>query len=161
KAEMSIISLLLVIGAFLFYTFAQPSERLAGTPKAPQAQTTDLSIAVLPFANVSGDASQEFFSDGMTDEIIAALAKIPRLQVVARTSAFQFKGERKDMRAIGQALSARYLIDGSVRKVGDRVRITAQLVQADSGVGVWTDSYDREFTDVFAIQEEIARAIAG
>jgi TolB-like protein/Tfp pilus assembly protein PilF len=119
-----------------------------------------MSIAVLPFANVSGDPGQEFFSDGMTDEIIAALAKVPSLQVVARTSAFQFKGEKKDMRAIGQALSARFLIDGSVRKAGNRVRITAQLVQADNGVGVWTDSYDRELTDVFAIQEDIARAIA-
>ena len=93
------------------------------------------------------------------DEIIAALAKVPSLQVVARTSAFQFKGERKDMRAIGQALGARYLIDGSVRKAGTRVRITAQLVQADNGVGVWTDSYDRELTDVFAIQDEITAAI--
>jgi TolB-like protein/Tfp pilus assembly protein PilF len=115
---------------------------------------------VLPFANVSGDAAQEFFSDGMTDEIIAALAKIKDLKVVARTSAFQFKGEKKDMRAIGLALNARYLIDGSVRKAGDRVRITAQLVQADNGVGVWTDSYDREIKDVFAVQEDIAQAIA-
>jgi TolB-like protein len=135
----------------------QPSNAPVGF--APQA--AGISIAVLPFANVSGDVSQEFFSDGMTDEIIAALAKVPSLQIVARTSAFQFKGERNDMRAIGQALNARYLIDGAVRRAGNRVRITAQLVQADNGVGVWTDTYDRELTDVFAIQEDIAQAIAG
>ena len=97
----------------------------------------------------------------MTEEITAALAKVPSLQVVARASAFQFKGERRDMRAVGQALNARYLIDGSVRKAGNRVRITAQLVRADTGVNVWTDNYDRELTDIFAIQEDIAKAIAG
>jgi TolB-like protein/Flp pilus assembly protein TadD len=123
--------------------------------------TGAISLAVLPFANVSGDPEQEFFSDGITDEIIAALAKVPSLQLVARTSAFRFKGERNDMRAIGQALNASHLIDGSVRRAGNRVRITAQLVRADNGVGVWTESYDRELTDVFAIQEDIAEAIAG
>ena len=110
---------------------------------------------------MSGDAAQEFFSDGMSEEITSALAKIPDLRVVGRESAFQFKGEKKDLRAIGQSLNATHLIEGSVRKVGDRVRITAQLVQADNGLNVWTDSYDREMTDVFAIQEDIATAIAG
>ena len=116
---------------------------------------------MLPFANLSGDASQEFFSDGMTDEITSALAKVANLRVVGRTSAFQFKGQNKDLRAIGQALGATYLIDGSVRKAGNRVRITAQLIKADDGIGLWTDNYDRELTDVFAIQEDIATAIAG
>ena len=116
---------------------------------------------MLPFANVSGDASQEFFSDGMTDEITTALAKVPDLRVVARTSAFQFKGEKKDMRAIGQALGATHLIEGSVRKEGNRVRITAQLVQADNGVRVWTESYDRELTGRIRHPEDIATAIAG
>jgi TolB-like protein len=147
-----------VIAIFLFQQFAQQANAPVSQAPSPVGA---ISIAVLPFANVSGDASQEFFSDGMTDEIIAALAKVPRLQVVARTSAFQFKGERRDTRAIGQALNARYLIDGSVRKAGDRVRITAQLVQADNGVGVWTDSYDRELKDIFATQSDIAQAIAG
>jgi TolB-like protein len=126
---------------------------------APSSATSGISIAVLPFANLSGDPNQEFFSDGMTEEIGAALARIPNLSVVARASAFQFKGEKKDMRAVGQALGARYVIDGSVRTAGKRVRITAQLIQADSGLSLWSDSYDRELNDVFAIQEDIAHAI--
>jgi len=121
----------------------------------------NVSIAVLPFANLSGDASQEFFSNGVTQEIITALAAVPDLRVVARGSASQFKGDGKDMRAIGRALGASHLIEGSVRKDGSRVRITAQLVSAEDGVNMWVGSYDRELTDVFAIQEEIANAIAG
>jgi TolB-like protein/DNA-binding SARP family transcriptional activator len=149
-----------VLVIFLLYRFALP----AGTTTAQQELAkppSAISIAVLPFGNISGDANQDFFSDGMTEEITAALAKIPALQVVARASAFQFKGERRDMRAVGQALGARYLIDGSVRSAGTRVRITAQLIRTDNGVNVWSESYDRELTDVFAIQESIAQAIAG
>jgi TolB-like protein/DNA-binding SARP family transcriptional activator len=152
---------------FLIYQLGPP----AGTTTAPQTveaakaasspQPGGISIAVLPFGNLSDDTGQEFFSDGMTEEITAALAKVPDLQVVARASAFQFKDERKDMRAVGQALGARYLIDGSVRRAGNRVRITAQLIRTDNGVNVWSESYDRELTDVFAIQESIAEAIAG
>lgn len=134
---------------------ALDAERTAAAP-----QVSPISVAVLPLRNLSGDAAQEFFSDGMTEEITAALAKVPGLQVVARASAFQFKDEKRDMRAVGQALGARYVIDGSVRKEGNRVRITAQLVRIDGGVSVWSDSYDRELTDVFAIQEDIATAIA-
>jgi TolB-like protein len=131
-------------------------------PRAPQPQQAGaISVAVLPFANLSSDAEQEFFSDGMTEEITAALAKVPALRVVGRTSAFQFKGQNQDLRAIGQALSATHLIEGSVRKVGNQLRITAQLIQADNGLHLWAESYDREFTDVFIIQEEIALAIAG
>jgi TolB-like protein/DNA-binding SARP family transcriptional activator len=151
--------LVAVIAIFLFYEFVLP----AGTTTAQQ-QTSPagtIAIAVLPFTNLSSDAEQEFFSDGMTEEITAVLAKIPGLQVVGRTSAYQFKGERKALRAIGQALNATHLIEGSVRKEDNRVRITAQLIQADNGVQVWTESYDRELTGVFAIQEDIAQAIAG
>lgn len=133
-----------------------------GVPDTADAIPVEgISIAVLPFANMSGDAGQEFFSDGMTEEISAALAKVPNLRLVGRTSAFQFKGQNKDFAAIRQALGAAYLIDGSVRKIGNRVRITAQLVKADDGIGLWTENYDRELTDVFVIQEDIARAIAG
>jgi TolB-like protein len=114
----------------------------------------------MPFTNLSSDKEQEFFSDGMTEEIVTALAKIPDLRVVARESAFQYKGAKNDMRAIGLALGATHLIEGSVRKAGDRVRIAAQLVKADDGVNVWANSYDRQLTDVFAVQEDIARAIA-
>jgi TolB-like protein/DNA-binding SARP family transcriptional activator len=125
------------------------------------AKDSVITVAVLPFANLSGDATQEFFSDGMTDEITTALAKVSGLRVVGRSSAFQFKGQNRDLRTIGQSLGTPYLIDGSVRMAGNRVRITAQLVRADSGIGLWTESYDRELTDVFGIQEDIATAIAG
>jgi TolB-like protein len=115
---------------------------------------------VLPFANLSSDPEQEFFSDGMTEEITSALARVADLRVVGRTSAFQFKGQNQDLRAIGQALSATHLIEGSVRKDGNEVRITAQLIRADDGTHLWTESYNRELKGVFAMQEEIATAIA-
>jgi TolB-like protein len=120
-----------------------------------------LSLAVLPFDNLSGDASQEFFSDGMTEEITSALARIPDLRVVARTSAYQFRSQNRDIQTIGQQLNATHFIEGSVRKAGDRVRITAQLIKADDGTHVWTETYDRQLTDIFAVQEEIGRSIAG
>jgi len=128
--------------------------------RTASAAKTGISIVVLPFGNLSGDATQEFFSDGLTEEITAALAKIPDLHVVARTSAFQFKGQNQDVRVIGQSLGASHLIEGSVRRAGDRVRITAQLVRADDGLHVWTDNYDRELKDIFATQEDIATSIA-
>ncbi len=167
--ELTIISMLLVVGSVLFFMFVQPSaqqqaaQEQASVAAARTASTAAgvISLAVLPFVNFSSDPEQEFFSDGMTEEITTALAKIPDLLVVGRTSAYQFKGERKDLRAIGQALVATHLIDGSVRKAGNRVRINAQLIDADSGVHIWTENYDRELADVFAIQEDIATAIAG
>jgi TolB-like protein len=164
-AEMTIVSILLMIGSILFYAFVQPQQAAvaAASPQqqaSVQGQPGMVSIAVLPLANLSGDAGQEFFSDGMTDEITSALAKVHDLRVVGRTSAFQFKGEKKDLRAIGQALSARYLIDGSVRRFGDSVRITAQLIEAGNGVQLWSENYNRELKDVFAVQEDIAQAIA-
>jgi TolB-like protein/class 3 adenylate cyclase/tetratricopeptide (TPR) repeat protein len=153
---------------FLVYQLGmQPGAIPARTTGVEAAKTeavspaTAISLAVLPFVNLSGDPGQEFFSDGMTEEIITALARIPDLRVVARGSASQFKGERRDMRAVGQALGATHLIEGSVRRAGTRVRITAQLVRANDGVNAWVGSYDRELTDVFAIQEEIATAVAG
>jgi TolB-like protein len=128
--------------------------------EAAASPATAVSLAVLPFANMSDDASQEFFSDGMTEEITSALARIPDLRVVARTSAFEFKGQNRNIQSIGQQLNATHLIEGSVRKAGDRVRITVQLIKADDGTHMWSENYDRQLTDVFAIQEEIARNIA-
>jgi adenylate cyclase len=142
-------------------TGARTAQQASVTPTSTLSQPSGISVAVLPFVNLSSDKEQEFFSDGMTEEITAALAKIPSLQVVARTSAFEFKGQNRSIQAIGQALHARYVIEGSVRKAGDQVRITAQLIQAENGLHVWTDSYDRQLTNVFAIQEDIAQAIAG
>lgn len=127
----------------------------------PSPRPAGISVAVLPFVNLSGDTSQEFLSDGITEEITAALAKIPQLPVVGRTSAFQYKGRADDVRAIGRALNAAYLLEGSVRKAGDRIRITAQLVSTRTGDHVWTDSYDRNLEDIFAVQEDVAQAIAG
>jgi TolB-like protein len=120
-----------------------------------------ISLAVLPFANLSGDPSQEFFSDGITEEVTSALARVPDLRVVARTSAYQFRDQNRDIQSIGQQLHATHFIEGSVRRAGDRVRITAQLIKADDATHVWAETFDRELTDIFAIQEDIATAIAG
>ena len=170
--ELTIISILLVIGSLLFYVFVQPSEQIAAGPRPAVQQAgvaaarsaslnpgSAISIAVMPFANLSSDKEQEFFSDGMTDEIAGALAKVPDLRVVARSSAFKFKGQNEEARVMGQALGATHLIEGSVRQAGNRVRITAQLIRADNGLQIWSENYDRDLTDIFAIQEDIARAI--
>jgi TolB-like protein len=150
----------LIVGDALWRRHRQSPVAAGGTLYSRQGHAERLSIAVLPFANMSGDATQEFFSDGMTEELTAVLSKVSGLHVVGRTSAFQFKGRNEDLRGIGQALRASFLIEGSVRKAADKVRITAQLIQADSGTHLWSESFDRHLTDVFAIQEEIARAIA-
>jgi serine/threonine protein kinase/tetratricopeptide (TPR) repeat protein len=118
------------------------------------------SLAVLPFANLSADKENEYFSDGLTEEIINALAQVPGLKVIARTSAFAFKGRQEDIRRIAESLSVANVLEGSVRKSGNRIRITAQLVAAADGSHFWSERYDREMTDVFAIQDEISLAIA-
>ena len=117
------------------------------------------SIAVLPFVNMSEDASNEYFSDGISEEILNALAKVQGLQVAGRTSSFAFKGQNQDLRGIGEALGVDHILEGSVRKAGDTVRITAQLIRVDSGFHLWSESYDRKLDDVFAIQDEISNAI--
>ncbi|MGD8496805.1 MAG: tetratricopeptide repeat protein [Gemmatimonadales bacterium] len=118
------------------------------------------SLAVLPFADMSPEGDQEYFSDGITEEILNVLAKLPELRVAARTSAFAFKGRQMDMRAVGDSLGVGYLIEGSVRKAGNQLRITAQLIDARTGSHVWSDTYDRTLDNVFQIQTEIAEAIA-
>jgi len=117
------------------------------------------SIAVLPFANISTDPENEYFSDGMTEELINALTKIDRLHVVARTSAFAFKGKNEDVRRIGSRLGVSTVLEGSVRRAGNRLRITAQLISVADGYHLWSERYDRELQDVFAIQDEISAAI--
>jgi eukaryotic-like serine/threonine-protein kinase len=118
------------------------------------------SIAVLPFANMSGDKENEYFSDGLAEEIINALAQIPGLKVIARTSAFAFKGKNEDIRGIAEALGVTKVLEGSVRRAGDRIRITAQLISAADGTHLWSERYDRSVADVFAVQDEIAQSIA-
>ena len=117
------------------------------------------SIAVLPFANMSADPDQEYFCDGMAEEIINALSHVNGLRVVARTSAFAFKDKQQDVREIGRALDVEHLLEGSVRKVGNQLRITGQLINVSDGYHIWSERYDREFQDVFAIQDEISLAI--
>ncbi|MGH9776161.1 MAG: protein kinase domain-containing protein [Candidatus Acidiferrales bacterium] len=118
------------------------------------------SIAVLPFVNLSADKENEYFSDGLAEEIINALAKVPELKVIARTSAFAFRGKEHDLRTIGERLRVEVILDGSVRRAGNRVRITAQLVRIADESHLWSERYDREMTDIFAIQDEISQAIA-
>ena len=118
------------------------------------------SIAVLPFANMSRDPDDEYFSDGLAEEIINLLAHIPGLKVTARTSSFAFRGKEQDIRGIAEALGVRTILEGSVRRAGLRIRVTAQLINAEDGYHLWSERYDRELTDVFAIQDEIAQSIA-
>jgi TolB-like protein/Tfp pilus assembly protein PilF len=114
---------------------------------------------VLPFVNMSSDPEQEYFSDGISEEILNSLSRVKELKVAGRTSSFAFKGQNQDLRQIGQTLGVEHILEGSVRKSGATVRITAQLIQVDDGFHLWSDTYDRELTDVFAIQDEIATAI--
>lgn len=143
--------------AIAWYYQGQPSYKESD----PQAQDGPPSIAVLPFANLSGDPAQEFFSDGMTEEILNVLVKIPDLKVAARTSVFAFKGQGGDVREIGRKLGVSYIVEGSVRRDAETLRITAQLIRVADGFHVWSETYDRELKSVFAVQDEIAKRIAG
>ncbi|HET6535334.1 MAG TPA: TIR domain-containing protein [Sphingomicrobium sp.] len=123
------------------------------------AAASQFSICVLPFVNMSGDPEQEYFSDGITEDIITDLSKVSALLVIARNTAFTFKGKVMDVKEVARALDVTHVMEGSVRKAGDRVRITAQLIDAATGGHVWADRYDRDLTDIFAIQDEISKAI--
>ena len=136
--------------------------RTGGSASAGGAQSSkpDVpSIAVLPFVNMSADPEQEYFCDGLAEELIDALARLDSLRVVARTSAFQFKGQSLDVADIGKRLRVRFVLEGSVRKVGNRLRINAQLINTDDGYHVWSERYDRVLEDIFEIQDDISRAI--
>jgi adenylate cyclase len=134
--------------------------RKAGLPENPPLELPDKpSIAVLPFDNLSDDPEQEYFSDGLAEEIITALSKVPKIFVIARNSSFTFKGKAVKVQTIGRELGVKYVLEGSVRKAGDRVRITAQLIDAINGHHLWAKRYDREFNDIFALQDEITDKI--
>jgi eukaryotic-like serine/threonine-protein kinase len=143
---------------------SSPGPLVSGLPTALPAQSSPLqrtpSIAVLPFANLGGDKENEYFSDGLGEEIISVLARIPGLKVIARTSAFAFRGKELDIRKIAEMLGVRTILEGSVRRAGSRIRVTAQLISAEDGSHLWSERYDRELADVFALQDEIAGAIA-
>jgi TolB-like protein/class 3 adenylate cyclase/Tfp pilus assembly protein PilF len=136
----------------------EPAEGPPEPPTAAPAARAS-SIAVLPFADLSPGGDQEYFGDGMTEELINALTRVEGLDVVSRTSAFAYKGQNLDVREIGRSLGVGTVMEGSVRVAGDRLRITAQLIDVENGYHLWSETYDREMADVFAIQEEIARAI--
>ena len=138
------------------------------TPQSPSAPASPAlalpdkpSIAVLPFANMSGDPEQEYFADGMVEEIITALSRIRWLFVIARNSSFTYKGQAVDVKQVGRELGVRYVLEGSVRKAGSRVRITAQLIDAISGAHLWADRFDGSLEDVFDLQDKVASSVAG
>jgi TolB-like protein len=155
------------LGAQALKNIAEPVRVycVAGTPPVSattlQAATDKPSIAVLPFTNMSGDPEQEYFSDGLTEDIITELSRFRNLLVVARNSSFTFKGQAVDVKEIGRKLGARYVVEGSVRRAGNRIRITAQLLESATGNHLWAERYDREMEDVFAVQDELVRAISG
>jgi serine/threonine-protein kinase len=146
-------------GLVYFFVWPGAGRRPAEVSGANSAAKGAPSIAVLPFANLSSDKEQEYFSDGIAEEILNALAQVDGLRVIGRTSSFSMKGKNEDLRTIGQRLSAANLLEGSVRRSGSRVRITAQLIEAKGGSHLWSQEFDRELTDVFAVQDEIAHAV--
>ena len=172
-----VLLLLLAIGGLVVDRLVPEAEQVADPP--PVAETTeeavqvdpaqlaamkfapppDRSIAVLPFVNMSDDPGNEFFSDGISEELLNLLAKVPELQVTSRSSAFAFKGERIDIPEVAQKLNVAHILEGSVRKAGNQVRITAQLIQARSDTHIWSETYDRTLDNIFAIQDEIASEV--
>jgi adenylate cyclase len=142
------------------YRFTAPVLRLGTNAAAVGASLDRPCVAVLPFANLSGDPQQDYFSDGITEDITTELSRFSELRVIARNSTFQYKAGAVDIRQVGRDLGARYALEGSVRRSGGRIRITAQLIDAMTGAHRWGERYDRELHDVFAVQDEMARAIA-
>jgi adenylate cyclase len=149
---------------------AQPvrAYRIAGASASPapgavagSAEASRPSIAVLPFTNMSSEAEQQYFADGITEDIITELSRYRTLLVTARNSSFQFRGPAVDIAAVRQALGARYVVEGSVRKMGNRLRVTAQLIDAANQSHVWAERYDRDIKDIFAVQDEVTRTIVG
>ncbi len=170
--RLIVLGLVLAVVYFGFDKFVLAPQRAAAlvaatteTVKADagagkQAAVSEKSIAVLPFVNMSADKDNEYFSDGIAEEILNALAQVKDLKVAGRTSSFQFKGKNENLTAIGQSLGVANVLEGSVRKQGDKVRITAQLIRVQDGYHQWSETYDGDLSDVFALQERIAQAIA-
>ena len=173
KLDRSIIAVLIVALAWFawdkFYPTAKheadqakAAPQVATAPQsvaAPPAADSNPSIAVLPFVNMSDDAANEYFSDGLSEEILNLLTRVSGLKVIARTSSFAFKGKNQDLREVGDVLGVKNVLEGSVRKSGERVRITAQLINVEDGSHIWSESYDRTLTDIFLIQDDVAAAI--
>jgi len=163
RAALAVLAVL-VVGAtavviWNFYLRPAPPVEVASVERMAFPLPDEPSIAVLPFDNMTGDPEQDYFCDGLTEEIISGLSKVPSLFVIARNSSFIYKGKPVKVQQVSEELGVRYVLEGSVRKVGNRVRITAQLIDAISGRHIWSDRYDREMEDIFDLQEEIMRDI--
>jgi adenylate cyclase len=159
-----IVVAILIVGAVAFavwksYIRPTPSVEIASKEKMAFPLPDKPSIAVLPFVNMSGDPKEEYFSDGITEEIITALSKVPYLFVISRQSTFTYKGKPVKVKQVSEELGVRYVLEGSVRKAGDKVRITAQLIDAITGHHLWAERYDRDLKDIFALQDEITMKI--
>jgi len=161
-ALLLVVVLILVIAAFAIWKYYTPPSKMEVASKDKMAYPLpDMpSIAVLPFTNMSGDPQQEYFSDGITEEIITALSKVPRLFVIARNSVFTYKGKPVKVKQVAEEMGVRYVLEGSVRKTEDKVRITTQLIDALTGHHLWAEKYDRDLKDIFAIQDEISFKVA-
>jgi adenylate cyclase len=158
-ALAAVIVLLLIVGGLLIWRTAFPPVQVASVEKMAFPLPDKPSIAVLPFDNLSEDPKQEYFSDGLTEEIISALGSVPRLFVIARNSTFTYKGKPVKVQQVSEELGVRYVLEGSVRKSGDKVRITAQLIDALDGHHLWAKRYDRNLEDIFAVQDELTKEI--
>jgi adenylate cyclase len=158
-----VVVLLVAVGAVALWRFAfspaGPAAEKASKPQMALPLPDKPSIAVLPFNNLSGDPAQEYFSDGITEEIITALSKVPKFFVVARNSTFTYKAKPVKVQQVGQELGVRYVLEGSVQKAGDRIRINAQLIDARTGNHLWAERYDRNLQDLFAVQDELTKKI--
>ena len=161
--EVVVVATLVAIGGTWVWHVAHPAavaKAESAAALAPSASAKDLrSIAVLPLVNTSGDPGNEYFSDGLSEELISVLARVPDLKIIGRTSSFRFKNTNDDSRTIGERLGVAHLLEGSVRKQGERVRIAVDLIAAADGRQLWSETYDRELKDIFAVQSEIAGAV--
>ena len=157
-SELIILALLLVLGGGALWRFGKGAKTPASTRPVTAAAPAQ-SIAVLPFDNLSANKDNEYFADGIAEELLNELGQLPGLEVAGRTSSFAFKGHDEDLREIARKLGVAYLVEGSVRRSQDRVRITAQLIKAETGFHLWSQTFDRKLTDIFAVQDEISGAI--
>ena len=155
-AALGVISVVILAGSLWEISTAEHEQNAIIAP----SDVDVMSVAVLPFVNLSGDQENEYFSDGLTETLLHMLAQLKDLKVAARTSSFAFKGENADIRTIAASLSVAHVLEGSVQKSGNRIRVTAQLIRADDGFHVWSQNYDRTLDDVFAIQDEISLDVA-
>jgi adenylate cyclase len=128
-------------------------------PTVPLPVPDKPSVAVLPFTNMSTDPEQEFFADGIAEDVITALSRYPSLFVIARNSCFAYKGKAVDVKQVGRELGVRYVLEGRLRKAGNPIRVTAQLVEAETGKHIWAERYDRDLADIFGVQDEITEAV--